>query len=126
MANIDLVKVGIAVAVGAADELLERQDDTKGRVDYKRWSNWGRLALALGGWAMVAVGPSQYASWSETAAIAATPLLTKGIAKVVLKPQAGGEGFRAQVNFRPRRVGADARTEDWAPATPGGGQYRPL
>jgi hypothetical protein len=124
MANIDLMKVGIAVGVGAVDELLERQDDTKGRVDYKRWSNWERLALALGGWAMVAIGPSQYASWSETAAIAATPLLTKGIAKVVLKPGAGPTGYEPQVNFRPRRVGAE--TQDWAPTNPGGGNYRPL
>lgn len=124
MANIDLMKVGIAVGVGAVDELLERQDDTKGRVDYKRWSNWFRLAAALGGFAMEAIGPSQYASWSGTAAIAATPLLVKGVSKVVLKPGAGAGGYAPQVNFRPRRVGAE--TQDWAPTNPGGGQYRPL
>jgi len=122
-----LTKVGISVGVGMLDEVLERQDDTKGRTEYKRWSNWARLLLAVGGWGMVAVGPSQYANWAETAAIAATPLLTKGVAKVVMK-EAGQTG-RAQAQygsrFTPRRAESGAGTQDWAPEK-SGGSYRPL
>ena len=129
MANIDLTKVGIAVGIGAVDEVLERQDDSKGRTDFKRWSNWARILLAVGGWGMVAVGPSQYAGWAETAAIAATPLLTKGVAKVVVKEGESGSGKsqsqQFSARFNPRRVDAGAAAQDWAPEK-AGGTYRPL
>lgn len=131
MANIDLSKVGIilpkvgiSVGIGVIDEVLERQDDSKGRTDFKRWSNWARLLLAVGGWGMVAVGPSQYATWAETTAIAATPLLTKGVAKVAMK-QLTGESRQFGTRFAPRRTEAGAGTQDWAPEK-SGGSYRPL
>ena len=125
MARINLTTIGVAAAVGVVDELLERQDNAKGRKDFARWSYISRLLSVVGGHA---VGQffTQWSSLGETVATASTPLLVKSLATQFMPVTRVG-AVRRSVNFIPRHVSAPAspESENWAP---GGsrGNYRPL
>ena len=102
MALINLMSVGVAVGVGAADEFLERRDNEAGRVDFKRWSNLARLLGSLGGYAMQVF--DFYPNIGRDLAQSATPLLTKSVTAKVL------EGISSPVVSRAARFARASST----------------
>mgnify|MGYP001613731330 FL=1 len=120
MPAINIARAVTAVGVGVVDDVLERMDDGAGRRGFQRWSAWGRVLLVAGGHVATLMGRGQITNTGETVATAATPLLYKELAAMVIAPAAQGAAFT------PRRTASDVRARDWTPTAPGRGQYRPL
>ena len=76
--------VGVPVAVGVIDEVLERYSASKGQAGFNCWVNWGRLGMAIVGYGGQLLMPRQTALF-ETLAIADTPLMVKTLAKQFVK-----------------------------------------
>lgn len=122
MAQINLTRVGLALGVGVADEVLERMPLLP---QIGPWSaqDAARLVAVLIGHALTLWGPQNRMTLdlSEGIAMAATPLLVKTLAQQVM-PVAASASTR--VSFTPRRQ-SGARAEDWAPSG-GKSQYRSI
>lgn len=83
--------VGVPVAVGVIDEVLERYSASKGQSGFNTWVNWGRLGMAIIGYGGQLAMPRQTALF-ETMAIADTPLMVKTLAKQFVKESGTGAG----------------------------------
>lgn len=118
---INLTKAFTAVGVGVIDDVLERNDNKEGRTGIqKRWSDWARIGLVVGGYGVTYFMP-RYADIGETVALASTPLLVKTIAREVMSDDGG-----KKKDFTRRSV-AGPSMRNWAPtARFSGGAYRSI
>lgn len=106
MAKLNVTRIAIAAGVGAVDEMLERSDVKAAREGTKSWAFMYRVAAVAAGFGLQMFMP-KYGGIGETAAISATPLLVKSIAKIAMAPTAYSPRLAAR-SFAPRSVGARA------------------
>lgn len=99
--DISFTHVIVGVGLGAADEMLERNDATSGRTETaKKWSNWLRFVALVAGYAGVAT--NTFSDAAGAMAQSALPLATKTAMGVVMKsgvssPVGRYAGMRAPV-----------------------------
>jgi len=96
MAKLNVTRIAIAAGVGAIDEALERNDAKAAREGTKSYSFMYRVAAVAAGFGLQMFMP-KYGAFGESAAIAATPLLVKSIAKIAMP---------AGTSYSPRQLGA--------------------
>ncbi len=85
MAKINYKNIVVGVVVGGVDEFLERNDTTNGRADNtKKWQFWGQVGMVGLGLAAQLWGFMD--AYGEPVAQSATPLLTKSLSKMLIKP----------------------------------------
>ena len=106
MAKLNVTRIAIAAGVGAVDEMLERNDAKAAREGTKSWAFMYRVAAVAAGFGLQMFMP-KYGAIGETAAISATPLLVKSIAKIAMAPTAYSPRLAAR-SFTPRGVGTRA------------------
>jgi len=100
----DWMKVGIAGAYGAVDKVLQDQDIEAGRAEpFKTWSDYGRIAGAVGGLAIQMWMP-RYARMAEAVSLPATAMLVQSVWRY-----AAGMGTTSSVNYVPVRKSAPVR-----------------
>lgn len=123
---ISMTKLGIAVAVGAADEALEYMDSTAKDAaglpaprtgHFKTWRDYGRIAMPLGGLALAMWKPGKFGTMGEAIAQSSTPFLVKSIIKMVrtspYTQQVGGPRVQQQINRPAQRVGTLMHQEEF-------------
>lgn len=119
---VDLMKSGISVGVGVADEVLESWDEKEGRTEpFRKATDIGRLLGALGGYAIQIFMPKQDRI-GEALALSTTPLLVKSVAKPIRAAIGGGTEERVFLPRKRQPVGAGAEAR---PQNLGGGNPSP-
>ena len=87
---VDLLKAGVAVGVGALDEVMNSWDEKQGRTkSFRTATDLSRLAVAGAGYAIMAFYPRQ-SRIGEVLALSGTTLLTKSVAKPLRSAIGGG------------------------------------
>jgi hypothetical protein len=107
MEKLNVTRIAIAAGIGAVDEMLERNDAKAVREGTKSWAFMYRVAAVAAGFGLQMFMNKRFGAFGETAAISATPLLVKSIAKIAMAPTAYSPRLAAR-SFTPRGIGARA------------------
>lgn len=100
----DWTKLGIAGVYGAVDKALQDQDVKAGRSEaFETWSDYGRIAGAVGGVAIQMFMP-RYSRIAEAVALPATAMLVQSVWRY-----AAGMSTDAHVNYVPVRKSTPAK-----------------
>ncbi len=125
----DLLKVAIAVGVGAADEVAEYMDRNAKNAagvlaprteSFKNATDLTRIGLAAIGYGLQVFMPRKYDRIAEALALSTTPLVVKSVAKPLMVQMGIKESYAVN-SFRPMTSVPAARefTRSYAPEAQG-------